>query len=241
MPRTVGHLAQTLGYGKAVALENTLAAIGGTAGLKGAIYGLIIILMVVYEPYALSFTSRMGFTGVGSKSGCISNCFHSIARRRSGGRRRTSNRIVTDELAAPRRNLVGYGGLTAVDAVSFAVEPGEIFSMIGPNGAGKTSIFNMISRFYQPSTGRIFFEDIEITHEPAHEIAQLGIARTFQNIELFDNSTVLANLLVDGIAIAQPMSKTSCSCRRCANPNTPTVIASRKSSTSSICSNIATS
>ena len=89
-----------------------------------------------------------------------------------------------------------FGGLTAVDAVSFAVEPGEIFSMIGPNGAGKTSIFNMISRFYQPSTGRIFFEDIEITHEPAHKIAQLGIARTFQNIELFDNSTVLANLLV---------------------------------------------
>ena len=89
-----------------------------------------------------------------------------------------------------------FGGLTAVDAVSFAVEPGEIFSMIGPNGAGKTSIFNMISRFYQPSTGRIFFEDIEITHEPPHKIAQLGIARTFQNIELFDNSTVLANLLV---------------------------------------------
>jgi branched-chain amino acid transport system ATP-binding protein len=89
-----------------------------------------------------------------------------------------------------------FGGLTAVDAVSFAVEPGEIFSMIGPNGAGKTSIFNRISHFYQPSTGRIFFEDIDITHEPPHKIAQLGIARTFQNIELFDNSTVLANLLV---------------------------------------------
>ena len=54
----------------------------------------------------------------------------------------------------------------------------------------------MISRFYQPSAGQIFFEDIEITHEPPHRIAQLGIARTFQNIELFDNATVLANLLV---------------------------------------------
>ncbi len=91
---------------------------------------------------------------------------------------------------------LSFGGLTAVDAVSFAVEPGEIFTMIGPNGAGKTSIFNMISRFYQPSGGQIFLEDTEITHMPPHRIAQLGIARTFQNIELFDNATVLANLLV---------------------------------------------
>jgi branched-chain amino acid transport system ATP-binding protein len=89
-----------------------------------------------------------------------------------------------------------FGGLAAVDGVSFAVERGEIFTMIGPNGAGKTSIFNMISRFYQPSGGRIFFEDIEITRTPAYEIAELGIARTFQNIELFDNATVLDNLLV---------------------------------------------
>jgi len=89
-----------------------------------------------------------------------------------------------------------FGGLTAVDGVSFTVEPGEIFTMIGPNGAGKTSIFNMISRFYQPSGGRIFFEDVEITQLPPYKIAQLGVARTFQNIELFDNATVLANLLV---------------------------------------------
>jgi branched-chain amino acid transport system ATP-binding protein len=89
-----------------------------------------------------------------------------------------------------------FGGLTAVDGVSFAVEPGEIFTMIGPNGAGKTSIFNMISRFYQPSGGHIFFDDVEITQLPPYKIAELGIARTFQNIELFDNATVLANLLV---------------------------------------------
>jgi len=89
-----------------------------------------------------------------------------------------------------------FGGLSAVDGVSFAVELGEVFTMIGPNGAGKTSIFNMISRFYEPSSGRIFFEEADITHTPPHEIAGLGIARTFQNIELFDNATVLDNLLV---------------------------------------------
>jgi branched-chain amino acid transport system ATP-binding protein len=89
-----------------------------------------------------------------------------------------------------------FGGLTAVDGVSFAVERGEIFTLIGPNGAGKTSIFNMISRLYSPSSGRIHFEGVDVTRAPAHEIAERGIARTFQNIELFDNATVLANLLV---------------------------------------------
>jgi branched-chain amino acid transport system ATP-binding protein len=89
-----------------------------------------------------------------------------------------------------------FGGLTAVDSVSFAVEPGEIFTMIGPNGAGKTSIFNVISRFYQPSSGRLSFHGRDITRVPPHEVAKLGIARTFQNIELFENATVLSNLLV---------------------------------------------
>ncbi len=89
-----------------------------------------------------------------------------------------------------------FGGLKAVDAVSFAVEKGEILSIIGPNGAGKSSIFNLISRIYNPTSGSIYFEDQNITEVPPHGIARLGIARTFQNIELFENATVLNNLLV---------------------------------------------
>jgi branched-chain amino acid transport system ATP-binding protein len=89
-----------------------------------------------------------------------------------------------------------FGGLKAVDAVSFAVEKGEILSIIGPNGAGKSSIFNLISRIYPPTSGKIFFEDQDITEQPAYDIAGLGIARTFQNIELFENATMLSNLLV---------------------------------------------
>jgi branched-chain amino acid transport system ATP-binding protein len=89
-----------------------------------------------------------------------------------------------------------FGGLKAVDSVSFAVEKGEILSIIGPNGAGKSSIFNLISRIYPPTSGKIFFEDQDITGQPAYEIAGLGIARTFQNIELFENATMLSNLLV---------------------------------------------
>ena len=74
-----------------------------------------------------------------------------------------------------------FGGLKAVDSVSFSVEKGEIFTIIGPNGAGKTSIFNLISRLYDPTSGKLFFEGRDITEVPAHQIARLGIARTFQN------------------------------------------------------------
>jgi branched-chain amino acid transport system ATP-binding protein len=89
-----------------------------------------------------------------------------------------------------------FGGLKAVDNVSFEVEKGEIFTIIGPNGAGKTSIFNLISRLYEPTAGKLSFEGRDITQVPPHRIAKLGIARTFQNIELFDNATLLQNLLV---------------------------------------------
>lgn len=89
-----------------------------------------------------------------------------------------------------------FGGLKAVSEVSFAVEKGEIFTIIGPNGAGKTSIFNLISKFYKPTHGRLYLEGEDITDIPAHQIVHHGIARTFQNIELFENATVLQNMLV---------------------------------------------
>ena len=91
---------------------------------------------------------------------------------------------------------IRFGGIRAVDAVSFDVNEGEVFSIIGPNGAGKTTIFNLISRIYQPTSGRLIFQDQDITDVPPYRIAGLGIARTFQNIELFANATLLQNLLI---------------------------------------------
>jgi len=91
---------------------------------------------------------------------------------------------------------VSFGGIRAVDGVSFAVEPGQVFTIIGPNGAGKTTIFNLVSRIYDPTRGRLIFCDEDITHVAPHEIARRGIARTFQNIELFEHATVLQNLLL---------------------------------------------
>jgi branched-chain amino acid transport system ATP-binding protein len=80
--------------------------------------------------------------------------------------------------------------------VSFAIEPGEVFTIIGPNGAGKTTIFNLVSRIYEPTAGSLIFDNQDITRVPPHEVARRGIARTFQNIELFEHATVLQNLLL---------------------------------------------
>jgi branched-chain amino acid transport system ATP-binding protein len=91
---------------------------------------------------------------------------------------------------------INFGGILALDGVSFEIEPGQVFTIIGPNGAGKTTIFNLVSRIYDPSRGRLEFCDEDITGVPAHEIARRGIARTFQNIELFEHATVLDNLLL---------------------------------------------
>ena len=89
-----------------------------------------------------------------------------------------------------------FGGVLAVNDVSFDVRKGEVFTLIGPNGAGKTTVFNLISRLYTPTSGEIFFEDHNLTQAPAHQIASMGIARTFQNIELFEHASVLHNLLI---------------------------------------------
>jgi branched-chain amino acid transport system ATP-binding protein len=89
-----------------------------------------------------------------------------------------------------------FGGVTAVEDVSVDVPKGSILSIIGPNGAGKTSLLNMVSGFYTPDAGRIMLEGRDITHRRPHQVAALGIARTFQNIALFSGLTVLDNLML---------------------------------------------
>ncbi len=108
---------------------------------------------------------------------------------------------MTPEILLSAKNLsVRFGGVLAVNKVSFDVRPGEVFTLIGPNGAGKTTVFNLISRIYTPTSGEIDFAGpsgmIKLTAQPAHTVASLGIARTFQNIELFEHATVLHNLLI---------------------------------------------
>jgi branched-chain amino acid transport system ATP-binding protein len=91
---------------------------------------------------------------------------------------------------------LSFAGVRAIDGVSFAVDRHELFAVIGPNGAGKTSIFNVLSGVYRPQRGRVDFDGVDLVGRRPHAIAALGIARTFQNVELFANLTVLDNLML---------------------------------------------
>ena len=99
-------------------------------------------------------------------------------------------------LLSVRDLSVRFGGVLAVDKVSFDVDAGEVVTLIGPNGAGKTTGFNLISRIYTPTGGTLSFDGQRLDAVPPHGVAALGIARTFQNIELFEHATVLQNLLI---------------------------------------------
>ena len=102
----------------------------------------------------------------------------------------------SDVLLSARDLSVRFGGVVAVNKVSFDVKRGEVFTLIGPNGAGKTTVFNLISRIYNPSGGTLTYMGRNLATVAPSRIAPLGIARTFQNIELFEHATVLQNLLI---------------------------------------------
>jgi branched-chain amino acid transport system ATP-binding protein len=102
-----------------------------------------------------------------------------------------------DDILLSARNLtVRFGGVLAVNDVSFDVRRGEVFTLIGPNGAGKTTVFNLISRIYNPTAGTLSYLGRNLADVAPSQIAPMGIARTFQNIELFEHATVLQNLLI---------------------------------------------
>ncbi|MDP9220669.1 MAG: ATP-binding cassette domain-containing protein, partial [Actinomycetota bacterium] len=94
------------------------------------------------------------------------------------------------------RITIKFGGLVAVDDVSFTIPEGGLVSLIGPNGAGKTTFFNVLTGLYQPTSGRVLLAERDITGMPPHKIASRGIARTFQNIRLFNLMTAEENVMV---------------------------------------------
>jgi branched-chain amino acid transport system ATP-binding protein len=101
-----------------------------------------------------------------------------------------------DPLLAVRDVSVVFGGIVALNGVSFDMHQGQILGLIGPNGAGKTTLFNCLSRLYQPSSGDILMDGVSILKRPPHRIAEIGIGRTFQNVALFPNLSVLDNVRV---------------------------------------------
>ena len=115
----------------------------------------------------------------------VAQSVHAAAPEASGG-----------ALLSVRSVSVRFGGIVALDGVSFDVPQGKIVGLIGPNGAGKTTLFNCLSRLYVPDSGEILFEGRSILRRPRHAIPQLGIGRTFQNVALFDRMSVLDNIKV---------------------------------------------
>jgi branched-chain amino acid transport system ATP-binding protein len=110
--------------------------------------------------------------------------------------------VASADLAAPvplldiRNVALRFGGIIALDGVSFTLDQGQILGLIGPNGAGKTTLFNCVSRLYTPNSGDVLFDGHSILNRPSYRIAEIGIARTFQNLALFGPQTVLDNVRI---------------------------------------------
>jgi len=102
------------------------------------------------------------------------------------------------ELLEVRDVALRFGGIVALDGISFELKEGQILGLIGPNGAGKTTLFNCLSRLYTPNRGDILFQGCSLLDRPPHRIAELGIARTFQNLALFPRQSVLDNVRIGG-------------------------------------------
>ena len=107
---------------------------------------------------------------------------------------------------------VRFGGIVALDGLSFSIDEGQICGLIGPNGAGKTTMFNVVSRIYEPTAGRVLFDGEDLLAVAPHGIAELGIARTFQNLALFPSMTLLENVMVGAhsqgkVGIVQSISR----------------------------------
>lgn len=114
----------------------------------------------------------------------------------------SQEKMLTQETVLKVENLsIAFGGLKAVDNLSFDIKENEVFGLIGPNGAGKTTVFNCITQFYKPNSGSIYFNDRDnrvqnLLKHDVHEIIKFGLVRTFQNVELIKELTILENVLV---------------------------------------------
>jgi branched-chain amino acid transport system ATP-binding protein len=114
-----------------------------------------------------------------------------------------TNSAVPSPLLEVRDVALRFGGIVALDGVSFTIELGQILGLIGPNGAGKTTLFNCVSRLYTPNRGDILFDGRSIIDRPPHRIAEIGIGRTFQNLALFAPQSVLDNVRIGGHACSR--------------------------------------
>lgn len=162
--------------------------------LNQLVFGVVLVVMMLYRREGL-IPARAGVRS-------LSTSDQSVQPARGGFR--TDFTIVAEDptapLGEPLLEVKGlskrFGGVIAADGIDLVVRAGEIVSVIGPNGSGKTTLFNILTGLYKPDFGSIWFRGLEITGLPPHRIAELGISRTFQNLRLFNNLTILENALI---------------------------------------------
>jgi ABC-type branched-subunit amino acid transport system ATPase component len=168
----------------------------GAAEYKDFLAGFLLLLLLIFLPNGIVGFVRQHFFGVvtaktgSSSSGRVAT--HEVLPTTLQRRERSKN----DTLLKVESLSISFGGLKALQNVNLAVGSDEILSIIGPNGAGKTTLFNLISGLDRPTTGRIVLDGADITGMSAHSRARLGIARTFQNLDLFGEMSVLDNVRV---------------------------------------------
>ena len=168
-----------------------MAVLGGLGSIFGSIVGAAILVML---PQVLTVFHDYEHIALGAD--------HDRVHDFPAGRHRACGLQPVPRTAAGMSILVvedlgiDFGGVIAVDGVSFAVEQAEIFAIIGPNGAGKTTLFNMMSGLYTPLRGRMLLADEDVTNLPAHELARRGLSRTFQNLQIFFRMTAIENVMV---------------------------------------------
>lgn len=181
---------------------HSLGNMTGVAGLKSLdltqanqlIYGVVLVSMMLYRRQGLIPARRfVGMLSVGEQT---------VVAGRGGFKPsfRISEPDSTLKAGEPLLNVRGllkrFGGLVAADHIELAVYPGEVVSVIGPNGSGKTTLFNMLTGLVRPDGGTVTYNSTDITHLSPHQIAAVGITRTFQNLRLFNNLTVMENVLI---------------------------------------------
>ncbi|MBV9595227.1 MAG: ATP-binding cassette domain-containing protein [Chloroflexi bacterium] len=158
------------------------------------IYGLVLVLMMLYR--------RQGLIPARRTVRALSVVEQSAQAARGGFKPsfRIADEDHTLKIGEPLLKVDGlvkrFGGLLAADHIDLVVNPGEVVSVIGPNGSGKTTLFNMLTGLVRPDGGAAMYHDVDITRLPPHRIAELGITRTFQNLRLFNNLSVLENVLI---------------------------------------------
>jgi len=176
------------------------------------IYGVALVLLAIYRPQGLIpqsaaaiASSVKSFLRSPAKHCSASGCacgdasYASPGTRQGGGNRQatgTGQAPWTRQAIEIRDVTCSFDGLTALSEISLSVKPGEVVGIIGPNGAGKTTLFNLLTGVVNPTSGQIVVLGNDVTHMQPHKIAELGVVRTFQNIRLFENQSVLENVLV---------------------------------------------